>query len=131
LASHAAHFSGKLVSFEVLSVVLIKFLFHVDWYILYKTEIFNQNVHYCVHISPPQVFLGHLSPVLRLPTHFVVYINFIPSTIKSYIYEYMHKEVHVKFNPGLPWKVQHLTIRRLFTSNFDLNLRMKLVKCYT
>jgi hypothetical protein len=55
LVSHIARFlwNPKFVSFEVLTLVLMKFLVHVDWYILYKTEIFNQNICYCVHICPP------------------------------------------------------------------------------
>jgi len=46
----------KFMSFEVLTVVLMKFLVHVDWCMMYKTEILNQNFNYHVHISPPMKY---------------------------------------------------------------------------
>jgi hypothetical protein len=42
----------------------------------------------------------------------------------------MMKGVHGKLNPGFPWEKQLSTVRRLFTSKFDLILLKKLVKCY-
>jgi hypothetical protein len=35
-----------------------------------------------------------------------------------------------RLSPGLPWKRQHSTRKRLFTSKLGLNSRKKLVKCY-
>jgi hypothetical protein len=42
----------------------------------------------------------------------------------------MMQGAHEKLRPGLPWQKQHSTRKRLFTSNLDLELRKKLVKCY-
>jgi hypothetical protein len=42
----------------------------------------------------------------------------------------MQKNVHVKFNPGMPRIKQDSTGRRLFTCKVDLNLRKKLMKSY-
>ena len=38
--------------------------------------------------------------------------------------------VRVELNPGLPWQKLHLTRRRIFASNLNLNLRKTLVRCY-
>jgi hypothetical protein len=43
----------------------------------------------------------------------------------------MMLDVHAKLNPELPWQKQHSSRRRLFTNKLELNLRKKLVKCYT
>jgi hypothetical protein len=43
----------------------------------------------------------------------------------------MTQYVHVELNAGLAWQKQPSTRRRPFTSKLDLNLRNKLVKCYT
>jgi len=41
----------------------------------------------------------------------------------------MMEDVHVKLNPGLPWKKLH-SARRLFLPANWTNLRKKLIKCY-
>ena len=42
------------------------------------------------------------------------------------------EDVFAKLNPGLPWQKLHSTRRRIFfASTLDLDLRKKLVKCYT
>jgi hypothetical protein len=43
---------------------------------------------------------------------------------------YLFPFVLVKLNVGLLWLKLHSTRRTLFTSNLDLELRKKLVKCY-
>ena len=44
----------------------------------------------------------------------------------------MMQDVHVKLNAGLPWKKTAFNRKKIFfsASKLDLNLRMKLVKCY-
>ena len=37
----------------------------------------------------------------------------------------------MKLNPGLLWQKQHSTRKTLFTNKLALNLRKKLVRCYT
>jgi hypothetical protein len=43
----------------------------------------------------------------------------------------MMQDIHVKLNLVLPWQKQHSNNNKiLFTSELDLNLRKKVVKCY-
>ena len=52
------------------------------------------------------------------------YLNYVGSMIRN------TQDVHGKLNPGLSWPEQH-SKKTLFTSQMDLHLRNKLVKCYT
>jgi len=43
----------------------------------------------------------------------------------------MMQDVQVKLNPLLPWQKAAFNQKTLFAIKLDLNLRKKLVKCYT
>ena len=62
------------------------------------------------------------APTLENVKHFKYFGNIIT----------MMKDIRTKLNPGLPWRKQHSTKRRIFlTSKVGLNLRKKPVECYS